>query len=271
MKYLLFLILPKACLSRWMGCLERLKKPKWLVDLAKVWFIQRYKLNMDEAEKSIAEYSSLNALFTRKLKEGSRPIRGELIHPCDGVISRMGEINDGALLQAKGWHYSADELIGRPVRAELEGGVFVTYYLCPTDYHRVHFPLSGKVSGIRHLVGKLWPVNSWSVHNVRNLFCVNERVVFEIQTSLGVVYMVMVGATNVGQITSHLVPELRTNRSCLRTPQFFDFSSEPKSIRVGEEAGIFEMGSTVIMLYPAPYREKLKLAPGAAVLGQSIV
>lgn len=271
MKYLLFLILPKALLSRVAGKIERLERPIWLITWAKHWFARRYRLNMSEAEKSIAEYKSLNSLFTRKLKPGSRPIVSALVHPCDGVISQTGALTGGQLIQAKGWTYSAKELIGHDVEAELEGGVFATYYLCPTDYHRVHFPLSGQVIGVRHLTGKLWPVNEWSVHNVKNLFCINERVVFEIETAQGRAYMVMVGATNVGHITSPLVPELTSNLSWNRKSRYFDLSSQPVPVSVGDEAGVFEMGSTVILLFPKSLSENLRVTPGKALLGQSLV
>ncbi len=269
MKYLLFLLLPKAALSRFLGRIERLERPKWLIHRAKKAFIRFYKLNMDEAERSMEEYKSLNDLFTRKLKGDARPILGEVIHPCDAVISQTGSIQDGEIVQAKGWTYSVKELIGHPPSSEDLNGTFATYYLCPTDYHRVHFPVSGKLTGARHLVGKLWPVNEWSVNTVKNLFCVNERLVFDIQTDFGFVYMVMVGATNVGHITSSFIPELKTNLSFWRRSKDFDFSKNPKPVRVGEEAGIFHMGSTVIMIYPEGYKN-LNLSPGPTRLGEKI-
>lgn len=263
MKYLLFLFLPKELLSRLLGVLERLESPKWFVRFGKAWFVQRYKLNMSEAERPLEEYSSLNALFTRKLKSGARPLQAEVVHPCDAVISQCGPLSEGQLLQAKGWTYSASELAGDTVKA----GHFATYYLCPTDYHRVHFPMDAEVLKVSHIKGKLWPVNEWSVHHVKNLFCVNERVVFKMRTAFGVVYMVMVGATNVGQITTSLVPELHTNLCSTRESKAYDFSSEPIKVRVGEEAGVFQMGSTVILLT----ENNFKWRKGSVQLGQSLI
>lgn len=263
MKYLLFLLLPKELLSRFLGVVERLESPQWFVRLGKTWFVRRYKLNMSEAEKPIEEYPSLNALFTRKLKPGLRPIRAEVVQPCDAVISQCGPLKEDMLLQAKGWTYSASELVGE----DFKEGYFATYYLCPTDYHRVHFPLSGEVLKVSHVKGKLWPVNEWSVHHVKNLFCLNERVIFKMKTTMGVVYMVMVGATNVGQITTSLVPELHTNLCSTRESKTYDFSSEPIKVRVGEEAGIFQMGSTVILLTES----NLKWQKGSVQLGQSLI
>src|SRR5690606_15687708 len=90
MKYLLFFLLPKSLLSQVIGRLSRLEAPLGLVEWAKSWFIARYKLNMEEAEKTVAEYPSLNALFTRRLKPGVRPIESDVVHPCDAVISQTG-------------------------------------------------------------------------------------------------------------------------------------------------------------------------------------
>ena len=247
-----------------------MESPRFLVEWGKRWFVKRYRLNMEEAQHPLEHYACLNALFTRRLKAGARPIEGAFVHPCDGVISQTGVLNNGQLLQAKGWHYSVKELLGRKVAQKLEGGKFATYYLCPTDYHRVHFPVSGRVVWVSHLVGKLWPVNVWSVHHVKNLFCINERVVFEIKTEEGLLFMVMVGATNVGHITTHVVPKLRTNASWDRRPREYSLRKQPYKMRAGEAAGIFEMGSTVILLADRALAEKMHFTPGAVKMGQSL-
>lgn len=269
MKYLLFLLLPKSLISRIVGRMARWERPGFLVRGVQKWFVRRYRLNMSEAEKELKDYSSLNALFTRKLKPGLRSIVGEVVHPCDGVISQSGSVENGQILQVKGWTYSVQEMIGEPLSSEILEGSFATYYLCPTDYHRVHFPIGGFLTSIRHRVGKLWPVNEWSVGAVKNLFCKNERVVFKIQTQFGPVFMVMVGATNVGHITSHYAPELQTNTKP-RTPMNFDFSEAPMSVKAGDEAGVFEMGSTVVMVFPKGLSKKISLSSGPTEMGQNI-
>ena len=299
MKYLLFIFLPKELLSRCLGRLERLERPKWFVEFSKNWFVKRYRLNMSEAEKDLSAYRSLNQLFTRRLKAGLRPIESEVVHPCDAVISQCGKLDDGKLIQAKGWTYTAKELLGFEViegaakkasggvawaqqgengdsGASLREGFFATYYLCPTDYHRVHFPVSGKLVRVTHLVGKLWPVNLWSVNHVRNLFCRNERVVFELDVpgaDRAKLYMVMVGATNVGHITSELVPGLVTNRNAFRGPSVFDFHHAPIPVSVGDEAGIFQMGSTVILVANEEFMRlyPLQCTPSGVLLGQTLL
>ncbi|NQZ01062.1 MAG: phosphatidylserine decarboxylase [Bdellovibrionales bacterium] len=180
-------ILPKNLMSRLVGRLMAMQSPKPLVRLMKVWFAGHYQIRLDEAEKDFDEYTSINALFTRKLKSGIRPLQGDLIHPCDSKIAVSGEIVEGELLQAKGWSYSLADLIGNDdLASNLSGGHFTTYYLCPTDYHRVHSPVEGNLMSVRHIPGALWPVNPASVNGIRGLFVKNERVVFEIETVFGV-------------------------------------------------------------------------------------
>src|SRR5690606_21741857 len=129
----------------------------------------------------------------------------------------------------------------------LEGGGYLTYYLCPTDYHRVHSPVSGQLLHALHVPGTLWPVNAMSVQQTEELFLVNERLVMELKTPQGPVFVVMVGATNVGQMSASFDPKIVTNRRVLAGRKDYD---PPISIKVGEELGIFHMGSTVVVLYP---------------------
>jgi len=269
MKYLLFLLMPKELLSRMLGRFERWEHPKPLIEWLKRWFVNRYKLDMEEAEFPLESYKSLNHLFTRQLKAGLRPILSGQVHPCDGVITQCGPLDQGSLIQAKGWNYSASELVGQKLGKDFESGSFGTYYLCPTDYHRVHIPIGGQVVKVRHLVGKLWPVNEWSVQNVKSLFCRNERLVFEIHSPFGVLFMVMVGATNVGHISTRFVPDLVTNLSGDRKSK--DFVLDPAVVvNPGDEAGIFQMGSTVILVCDSQLASKLRFDPGSTKMGEAI-
>lgn len=187
---------------------------------------------MNEAEKDLSEYKSLNELFTRKLKPGTRPIADSFcVHPADSRITQHGEIKEGQLIQAKGLNYSLADFLGSSEKAaRYEGGYFIVYYLCPTDYHRVHAPVEGIVKDIKKLGLDLWPVHDESVSEIKDLFIANERVVVSVSTQLGPVETVFVGATNVGSIEV--------------------FKSIGDSVQKGEELGIFQFGSTVVMVYP---------------------
>jgi phosphatidylserine decarboxylase len=144
----------------------------------------------------------------------------------------------------------------------------MTYYLCPTDYHRVHSPVDGAITDVRYMPGELWPVNDWSTTNVPNMFALNERILVEIQTDLGPVAAVFVGATNVGHICLSFDPTIQGNQT---GPHIFKHKRYSPEIPVhkGSELGMFRMGSTVVMIYPPMFRQKfqneLNLGPSVKV------
>jgi phosphatidylserine decarboxylase len=240
--------IPKNLLSYWVGKIIHLQLPRpvrgWLIRS----FAKIYRINTDEAEKPIGSYLSIGDFFTRKLKEGCRPIgSSEYVHPADSKMTARGVIIGKQLVQAKGSTYSLGAFLRDPLEDRWQKGYFITYYLCPTDYHRVHSPVDGIIKEVRYVPGNLWPVNAWSITNVRELFVKNERVVIEIETSKGPVAVVLVGATNVGSIRLAFEPSLRTNHDHRREERKIVYV-EPVKIRRGEELGMFCMGSTVIVV-----------------------
>lgn len=267
MQYIRYL--PKNHLSRFVGKLVHCREPRWLVEKAKNWFVERYKINMDEAELPLAAYPSIGDLFIRRLKPGVRPIQGDLIHPCDAKLTVTGEVTGDQLIQTKGIHYSLNEFLCDSTAADVfKGGHYLTYYLCPTDYHRVHSPIAGEVVKTVHVPGRLWPVNPWSVENISQLFAINERVVFRLDTALGPVAVVMIGATNVGHISVSFNPKIRTNVVGLKAPVTQNYNP-PVKVNVGDELGIFHMGSSVVVVYPPDVLSQLP-SPGAVKLGSPL-
>ncbi|MFN3453993.1 MAG: archaetidylserine decarboxylase, partial [Pseudobdellovibrio sp.] len=206
--------LPKNHLSYIVGKIVHLPLPSIIwTPLIKI-FAKYYNINLNEAEKPVSEYTSLGDFFVRKLKTGARPLGFTwAYHPADSVITQADTITDGKLIQAKGKTYNVNDFI-----ADSEGlkkydlGQFLTYYLCPTDYHRVHSPVSGVIQKVVHIPGALWPVNNWSTDNIHELFSINERVYVEIKTERGLVGAVFVGATNVGQIELSFDSDVRGNQ-----------------------------------------------------------
>lgn len=260
-------VIPKNHLSFIIGELVHRPLPGVLGALSVKAFAKKYKINLDEAEKNISEYKTIGDLFTRKLKPGARPILGGVVHPADSAISQSGVAADGIMIQAKGKTYTVEKLLqSQELADKFREGFYITYYLCPTDYHRVHSPVTGVVRQSIYIPGELWPVNSWSVNNIRELFSVNERVVTIIETGKGPVAVVMVGATNVGKMTvsydpqivsNDLISPLRggigqklkslTNKSLRPIVRSKTYDGFP--ISAGDELGIFHMGSTVVLLY----------------------
>ena len=245
---------PKNLLSYFVGWLVQLKLPEKLSLLSVRYFAKYYKINLEEAESPVEQYKTIGDLFTRKLKPGLRPIGEGLVHPADAKLTQFGKIEVGHLIQAKGKTYSLSEFLGTfHDLTPYEGGSFLTYYLCPTDYHRVHSPVSGKIIRCTHIPGKLWPVNPWSVENISQLFSVNERVVTWIQSEDNLLAVVMVGATNVGKMTMSFDEDIVTNTLPAKKQREIKVYDPGIEISRGDELGIFNMGSTVVIVAPKSF------------------
>ena len=243
-------VLPKSSLSLAVGAATRAPAPAAVHQAAMRLFAKRYGVNLEEAEFGIEGYARFSDFFARGLKPGSRPIapgRNVLVSPVDGVISQIGTTTeDGQLVQAKGIDYSLAQLLGDADAARTyAGGAFTTIYLSPRDYHRIHAPLEGDITGWSYLPGEFWPVNPASVASKRALFAVNERLVTYLSTPAGRCAVVMVGATCVSRIRVTF-SDVVTHAG--RPGEVCTFSTPPH-IAKGGELGRFEMGSTVILLF----------------------
>lgn len=262
--------LPKNHFSYLMGLLLSIRFPKPVSSFLILQFAKIYKINLEESEKNYTEYESINAFFVRKLKIDARPIaQAEVLHPADSEIAQAGRIKEGRLIQAKNKTYHLRELFQEDVLAEYQDGFFVTYYLCPTDYHRVHSPVSGEIVETVHIPGALWPVNKASVEGVPDLFTVNERVITKIKTDHGVVGLIFVGATNVGKIALSYDSEIISNDLVHR--QIRKRNYQPAiPIQKGDELGMFHMGSTVVMVYPKGFANLLPETKLNELLGTKV-
>ncbi len=265
-------LLPKNTLSRMVGSATRLGGVSSGHQAAIRAFCKQYGVAVEEAELPLEDYPTFGQFFTRRLKDGLRPIApGESVpvSPVDGAVSHAGVAEAGRLIQAKGRDYSLAALLGDPEEASrFAGGAYATIYLSPRDYHRIHAPLGGAILGYRYIPGELWPVNRPSVRTVPELFAVNERVVISLETKLGRVAVIAVGATMVGRIRLSF-DDLVTNVG--RPPSRVRYDL-PLPVAKGAELGMFEMGSTVILVFEAGKVElDPSLVPDAPLqLGQVI-
>jgi phosphatidylserine decarboxylase len=261
--------LPQGALSRGFGRLADLPVPRPLRGAVIGGFARAVGVDLSEAERPVGEYRSVNAFFTRRLRPGARswPEAGDVVaSPVDGAMGQLGRIEDGRALQAKGRHYSVAELLGdAEAAAPYDGGTFLTLYLSPRDYHRIHTPLPGRVVSVRHLPGGLMPVNAPAVASVDRLFCRNERLVCHLETDAGRCAVVAVGAYNVGRITTAFDPAWTTNRPDLREPAARGYDP-PVTLGREDELMTFHLGSTVVLLWePGRVELKTRLGPGDTV------
>ncbi|MFP4160664.1 MAG: archaetidylserine decarboxylase [Ectothiorhodospira sp.] len=255
-------LLPHHAVSRVVHRLARLETP--LKDPVARWFIRQYGLDMDEAiHADPAAYPSFNALFTRALRPGVRPPDPRpdaLLSPADARVSQLGRIHGGRLLQAKGHDYTAAALLGDAERAApFRDGDFITLYLSPRDYHRVHMPLSGTLRETVHIPGRLFSVAPFTTRTIPGLFARNERLVCLFDTDQGPLALVLVGAINVGSIETVWGGEMGSRAR--GAPRVTDHRAAPVALERGEEMGRFNLGSTVILLLP---RGRIRWDPALA-------
>ena len=246
-------ILPQHFLSRIMLRLTRCEC-KWLLMFLVPLFIRQFKVNMKEAkDPDWHNYPSFNQFFTRELKDDARSIvsdKNAIACPVDGAISQLGKINNDLIFQAKGHAYSLQQLLGdrEDLSKIFKNGRFNTIYLSPKDYHRIHMPLDGTLKEMVHVPGQLFSVNPTTVNNVPALFARNERVICLFDTEHGPMVMILVGAIFVASIETvwHGVITPPTRKDI----QSWTYDEEKIILKKGDEMGRFNMGSTVILLFP---------------------
>jgi len=243
---------PQALLSSLFGCLAQCRTAP-LKNRAIARFIRQYGVDMSEAlEPDPTAYEHFNAFFTRALKPGARPLDaspGAVLSPADGAISQLGAIRDGRIFQAKGHHFTADELLGGDAeRAEpFRNGNFATIYLSPRDYHRVHMPTAGTLRETVYVPGRLFSVNPLTARSVPRLFARNERLACLFDTEFGPMAVVLVGAMIVGAMETVWAGQVKPHGSRIVTTRY-----ETGAVRLekGAEMGRFKLGSTVVLLFP---------------------
>lgn len=245
-------LVPQHTLSRFMGILGNCQK-SWVKNRFIAWFVHHYGVDMSIAQQTDPlQYPSFNSFFTRVLQPEARPVvrkEGAIVCPVDGAISQIGTSQDGRLLQAKGFDYGIIQLLGGSEQraAPFLNGRFITLYLAPKDYHRVHMPLAGQLREMIYVPGQLFSVNDRTARQISNLFARNERVVCIFETVVGLMAVIFVGAIIVGSINTVWAGKIiSSKRGGVRC---WNYSDQSIKFDAGEEIGHFQMGSTVIVLF----------------------
>lgn len=198
-------------------------------------FVKAFGVDTSEFLLPVSQFRSFNDFFIRCLKPEVRPIApGDSIAvvPADGRYYFYQDIDavDGFIVKGKRFCLSA--LLGEETLAKAyQGGSMVIARLCPSDYHRFHFPCACIPGRTRLINGWLYSVNPLAIKNNLDIFTQNRRTLCELQTShFGKILYMEIGATNVGSIQQTYEP----------------FKQQVK----GAEKGYFEFGgSSLILLF----------------------
>jgi len=239
----IFQFMPRRLISLLMGKFFNLRWPDFLRGTIFRLFVRVTRIDMREAEHEIDTYQNIEGIFSRRLKQGARPVAGEVCAPVDGFLS-CSEAPTGILgFQAKGYYYSLRELIygEGEIEFNFEPAWHMNFYLAPHNYHRVHCPLQGELQSLRWIYGDMWPVQRSFRHAVTRLYVRNERKAFRIQhpETGGQLYVVMVAALGVGNMVV---------TAAQQGGHYTEF--EPGvQLAAGAELGYFTLGSTVILVF----------------------
>ena len=261
---------PKRFLSSMIGWGARRQLPGALGRSLVGAYARTYGLNTAEAEHPLAHYPTLQALFTRRLVPAARSMPADasaVVAPSDGTICETGTASGGTLLEAKGSAFTLAQLLAdEDLAARLTGGPYVVIYLSPRDYHRVHFPLGGKVVAWSHIPGKLFPVGPRSVRRECGLFARNERFVTVVDSPWGRYAVVMVAAVGVGHITATYDPAVATHEGGFAKKGVrHKFFESPIPADRGQELGIFNLGSTTVTIFEPGRVQLASLSPDSPV------
>ena len=197
-------------------------------------FIKDFQIDTSEFLKEPTQFRTFNDFFTRKLKPEARPFAGGdtiAILPTDGRYLVFPDISTVDGFYVKGKKFDLHLLIRDEFLFELyKKGSMVITRLCPTDYHRFHFPCACTPAQSKRINGPLYSVNPLALRNRIRTLSENKRVLTELKTeAFGKVLWIEVGATCVGSIKQTYTPDRLYNK--------------------GDEKGYFEFGGSCILLF----------------------
>lgn len=235
----------------------------WLAQIRIIWiknrfirrFIRKYHIDLSVAElTSVDDYEDFNAFFTRKLQANARPIDladDAFISPVDGFLYQYGTVDASTepMFQAKGFEFTLTNLLVKKAYSALFAhGQFFCLYLSPSDYHRVHIPVAGRLLEMTYVPGDYYSVNPEVLEKIPGVFAKNERLVCLFETAFGPMIYIMVGAMCVSSIYTVWAGCVNQNRcgDIVRT----DYRQENIYLEKGAELGHFQMGSTVMVFLP---------------------
>ncbi len=272
LSYWLYFI-PHHLVSRFTYIITRTHHPltHYLIKL----YIKMFKINISECEEeNIEKYNTFCDFFTRKLKKGIHVVdknNKSVVSSCDGRILQFGKIEDKSILQVKGIKTSIQSLLcnDKELSSIYSKGSFLTIYLSPKDYHRVHSPANGKLMKTLHVPGRLFSVADHAVECIKDLYAKNERLVCHFKDDSINFSVIFVGAINVSSIETQWKGEVSPPmpKKLISTK----YGNKNIVINKGDEVGMFKSGSTVVLLFTENVKLSDKIIVNQAIrVGQKI-
>ena len=263
----------RSFISRIFGVIAAVKFPKFIQNFINRKYVEFFKIDMSEFDPP-QSYASLNALFIRRLLRPREIAADELafISPSDGVIFESGTCADMRAFSVKGCEYSLSELLGRTFTANESGGAvknlndaadaaqakiigdkngvnlsYANIYLSPRDYHHYHAPCDLSVLQALYIPADLYSVAKKFLLKIPNLYAKNERVILKCKMrNGGILWMVFVGALNVGKMRFDFDTRIQTNACASRSEALYEY--ENLNFKKGDHLGNFELGSTIVLV-----------------------
>jgi phosphatidylserine decarboxylase len=270
LNFLLTNRIPRRLATRFVGWFSKIENPLVRDVSIGCW---RFFADLDLSDARESRFRSMHDCFTRRLKDGARPIDmdpGVLVSPCDAIVGAAGTVENGQVLQVKGFPYALDELLGDDDQAAVfRDGCYVTLRLTSSMYHRFHAPYDCRVESVTHIGGDTWNVNPIALKRVERLFCKNERAVIRstLAGSGQAVTLVAVAAILVAGIRLRFLEIPLESRDTGRRQFPCDVS-----LGKGEEMGWFEHGSTILVFAPRGFRLCDGVTPGSMIrVGQPLM
>lgn len=193
-------------------------------------FIQAYGIPMEQYEGT--EFASFNDFFIRKFRPGMRDFTAkpsELAAFAEGRYLAFEHIEETSVFPVKGKFLTAEALLGSRVESKpFMGGPILIARLCPTDYHRFHYPDDGETLKTYRIGGKLHSVHPWALRAREDIYATNERQVSLLKTkTFGLLAYIEVGAICVGKIVQ---------------------THQERGFKRGDEKGYFLFGGSCVIV-----------------------
>lgn len=196
-------------------------------------FVAGLGIDMDESLKRVEEFKTFNEFFYRKLKPTARPIRDGIVSPGDGKITAFQSIDKISDFFVKSEQFTLSKFLrNEELAATYADGAMIILRLAPQDYHRYHFPYSGKAHKTVDINGNYMSVSPYALKdNFAQVFTENKRAYTILKTEdKGDIVIAPVGATMVGSIINTYTPD--------------------SEVEKGDEMGYFSFGgSTIVLLF----------------------